>query len=94
MALTSCVLFVCFDSLTGQFDSATTHLHSGLKILRNCPSLDAFFYRIFVCLGLQVMYFVDTRTLSTARRGECVHMWKMCSEDQNLPAEFTSLKQA
>lgn len=94
MALMSCVLFVCFDSLTGQFDSAITHLHSGFEILQNCPALDALFYRIFVRLGLQAMFFVDTRTLNTNRRGERVHMWKMCSEDQTVPAEFTSLKQA
>jgi hypothetical protein len=62
MALMSCVLFVCFDSLTGQFDSATTHLHSGLEILQNFPSPDALFYRIFVRLGLQAMFFVDTHT--------------------------------
>ncbi len=94
MALMSCVVFVCFDSLTGQFDSAITHLHSGLAILQNCSSLDALFYRIFVRLGLQAMFFVDTRTLNTTRRGERVHMWRLCSDQQNLPADFTSLKQA
>lgn len=33
-ALISCVLFVCFDSLRGSFDSAMMHLQSGLKILK------------------------------------------------------------
>jgi hypothetical protein len=94
MALMSCVLFVCFDSLTGQIDSAITHLHSGLEILQSCRSLDALFYRIFARLGLQAMFFVDTRTLNTTRRGERVHLWKMCFRDQILLVEFTSLKQA
>jgi len=52
MALMSCILFVCFDNLTGKFDSAITHLHSGLEILQSYRSLDALFYGIFVRLGL------------------------------------------
>jgi hypothetical protein len=40
------------------------------------------------------MFFVDTRTLNINRRGVRVHIWKKCSEDQTVPAEFPSLKQA
>ena len=34
LALVSCILFTCFESLQGHYKSALTHTHSGLRVLR------------------------------------------------------------
>ncbi|KAE9367498.1 hypothetical protein N431DRAFT_383222 [Stipitochalara longipes BDJ] len=64
--LLCCMLFVCFDSLRGNYTAALTHLNSGLKILcsekyagRWCPSYDKIVEQ-FACLGLSIGVFVDS----------------------------------
>jgi hypothetical protein len=48
VALISCIVFSCFDRLTGDIDSAITHLRSGLEILRGTSlSGSNNYFRIF-----------------------------------------------
>ncbi|KFY00847.1 hypothetical protein O988_03086 [Pseudogymnoascus sp. VKM F-3808] len=68
-ALMSCVLFVCFDSLRGWFESAMVHLQSGLKILRDMRRSSAenhiiedIVAPIFTRLSLQFIIYVDAKS--------------------------------
>lgn len=68
-ALMSCVLFVCFDSLRGWFESAMVHLQSGLKILRDMRRSSAENHiiedivgPIFTRLSLQFIIYVDAKS--------------------------------
>jgi Fungal specific transcription factor domain/Fungal Zn(2)-Cys(6) binuclear cluster domain len=61
IALMSCIVFSCFDSLTGNIDAVATHLRSGLKILRYATPSDVNSYlRIFRRLSLQSIFFIDS----------------------------------
>lgn len=39
VGLVACLLFVCIEFMRGNFMTAFTHLHSGLKILSELPSI-------------------------------------------------------
>ena len=65
----SCILFVCFDSLRGYYQSSLVHLQSGLNILRNLkdkPSVDdniikSIIVPIFERLTVQIMLYGNRR---------------------------------
>jgi hypothetical protein len=91
LALMSCIVFSCFDSLTSDIDSAITHYRSGLEILRSATSVDIHSYcRIFRRLGLQTSFFLD----SSKEEGK-LDFWEMAISDpcNDLP-NFTSICQA
>jgi hypothetical protein len=60
------MLFVCFDSLRGNYTAASTHLNSGLKILcseKDAGRLSPSYARIieqFTCLGVSTGVFIDS----------------------------------
>jgi hypothetical protein len=59
--LMSCVVFTCFDNMTGDIASAITHLWSGLRILRNTPGLyGSSYFGIFRHISLQMNPFVES----------------------------------
>jgi hypothetical protein len=64
--LLCCMLFVCFDSLRGNYTAASTHLNSGLKILcleKDAGKLSPSYAKIieqFTCLGLSTGVFMDS----------------------------------
>ena len=67
-ALMSCILFVCFDSLRGWFESAMVHLQSGLRILREMRRSSTGIHIIedsiaplFMRLSIQSIIYVDAR---------------------------------
>jgi len=68
-ALMSCILFVCFDSLRGWFESAMVHLQSGLRILRDMRRLSTGnriiednIIPLFRRLSMQAIIYVETRS--------------------------------
>ena len=87
----SCIVFSCFDSLTGDIDSAIMHYRSGLEILRSATSVDIHSYcRIFRRLGLQSTFFLDS-----SKEEKKLDFWEMAIPDpcNDLPS-FTSICQA
>jgi hypothetical protein len=64
--LLCCMLFVCFDSLRGNYTAASTHLNSGLKILcseKDAGRLSPPYAKIieqFTCLGVSTGVFIDS----------------------------------
>ncbi len=93
-ALLSCILFVCFDSLRGYFDSAIVHLHSGLKILQSLranPSNETHFIEteiapLFTRLSLQAVLYFDTR--STPERRAFVDGLAFAELHDDVPGNF------
>ncbi|KFY23148.1 hypothetical protein V493_06049 [Pseudogymnoascus sp. VKM F-4281 (FW-2241)] len=68
-ALMSCILFVCFDSLRGWFESAMVHLESGLRILRDMRRsstgnhiIEDNIAPLFMRLSIQATIYVETRS--------------------------------
>jgi hypothetical protein len=76
--LMSCVLFVCFETLQGNYESALTHMESGVRMYRNWQaenkkpeprvyglpqSVDKEIAQIFSRLNLQVLMFPDTHLI-------------------------------
>ncbi|KAH8648211.1 hypothetical protein BGZ60DRAFT_390695 [Tricladium varicosporioides] len=68
-ALMSCILFVCFDSLRGRFESAMVHLQSGLKILRDMRRsstgnhiIEDNIAPLFMRLSIQSIIYVETKS--------------------------------
>lgn len=68
-ALMSCIIFVCFDSLRGAFESAMVHLEAGLRILRDMRRsstgnhiIDDIIAPIFVRLSMQSVIYVEARS--------------------------------
>jgi len=71
----SCALFVCFEALHGNYESALTHMESGVRMYRNrqaenghsghrtssgsCHIVDKEIAQIFSRLNLQVLMFPD-----------------------------------
>lgn len=65
-ALMSCILFVCFDSLRGSFESAMIHLRSGHKVLQETRRstgrdhiIDNYISPLFHRLSVQSIIYVD-----------------------------------
>ena len=77
--LMSCVIFVCFETLQGNYESALTHMESGVRMYRNWQAensksgsstssgqhhaIDKEITQIFSRLNLQVLMFPDTHLL-------------------------------
>jgi len=97
----SCILFVCFDSLRGYFDSAMVHLHGGLKILRDLQinsSGDSHIIEetlgpLFSQLSLQSILYVDTRTTQD-RRDFVRGLSFIQTKNEELPEAFETLEDA
>lgn len=100
-ALLSCILFVCFDSLRGHFDSAMVHLQSGSKILRDisarCPDESHMIMTqitpIFKRLSLQAILYIDTRS-TPERRSLVAELADVGFREEEIPEVFESLAQA
>lgn len=68
-ALMSCILFVCFDSLRGYYESAMVHLKSGLGILQDIRKssaknqiIEEKIVPLFRRLSLQSIIYVETKS--------------------------------
>ncbi|KAF7934807.1 uncharacterized protein EAE98_002852 [Botrytis deweyae] len=68
-ALMACILFVCFDSLRGYYESAMVHLQSGLGILRDIRKsstrnqiIEEKIAPLFRRLSLQSIIYVETKS--------------------------------
>jgi hypothetical protein len=68
-ALMSCILFVCFDSLRGWYESALVHLQSGLEILRDIKKsstrnhiIEDNIVPLFMRLSMQSIIYVEARS--------------------------------
>jgi hypothetical protein len=75
----SCALFVCFETLQGSYESALTHMESGIRMYRNwqaengnsgprissgsCHIIEKEIAQIFSRLNLQVLMFPQTHLL-------------------------------
>lgn len=100
-ALMSCILFVCFDSLRGFFDSAMVHLRSGLKILKDirtrcCDENHLILTQIaplFKRLSLQAILYIDTRS-TPARRAIVKDLEDVAGKEDEIPQQFQSLAEA
>jgi hypothetical protein len=100
-ALMSCILFVCFDSLRGSFDSAMVHLHSGLKILRDFGDqstddnhiIEESLGPLFSRLSLQSILYVDTR-MTEHRRDFVAQLSYVKTKDEEVPEAFETLEAA
>jgi hypothetical protein len=100
-ALMSCILFVCFDSLRGWFESAMVHLQSGLRILRDMRMRDAKDDHIiedniaplFMRLSIQSIIYVDTRS-TPDRRAFARELMAVSSREIIIPEQFETLEEA
>lgn len=91
LALISCIIFNCFDRLTGDIHSAITHLRSGLKVLHDlAPSESDPYLRIFKRITMQSISFLDVD-----KEEEKLDLWEMLVPDpcNDLP-RFTSVYEA
>lgn len=100
-ALMSCILFVCFDSLRGHFDTALVHLQSGLKILRDLRKrsvedefvINSHLAPLFTRLSLQAILFIDTRS-SEERLALTTELADLAQRCEPMPEAFGTLEQA
>ena len=100
-ALMSCILFVCFDSLRGWFESAMVHLQSGLRILRDMRIKAATSDHIiedniaplFMRLSIQSIIYVDTRS-TPDRRAFARELMEVSARDIIISEQFESLEEA
>lgn len=99
-ALMSCVLFVCFDSLRGWFESAMVHLQSGLRILRDMRRSSAGNHIVedniaplFMRLSIQSIIYVDTRSTHD-QRAFARKLIDVSREKVAILEEFKSLEEA
>lgn len=99
-ALMSCILFVCFDSLRGYYESAMVHLESGLQILREMRRSSTVDHMVedklaplFVRLTMQSIIYVETRSeedQADFARG----LANLSGKEIVIPDEFESLEVA
>jgi hypothetical protein len=103
--LMSCALFVCFETLQGNYESALTHMESGVRMYRNwqaengnsgprtpsgsCHIIDKEITQIFSRLNLQVLMFPDTHLL-----GKEFYTTNVNPLIDLSPKSFSSLKEA
>jgi hypothetical protein len=100
-ALMSCILFVCFDSLRGHFESAMVHLQSGLRILQdimleNSKSdhiIEDNIAPLFVRLSVQAIIYVDTISIPD-RRAFAHSLIAIACHEMAIPEEFETLEEA
>jgi hypothetical protein len=100
-ALMSCILFVCFDSLRGFYQSAMVHLQSGMRILRGLrkpgvpedPVLESTLAPLFIRLSVQAILYVDTSDPS--ERTAFAHEFSgVVSSEKPTPEAFQTLEEA
>lgn len=99
-ALMSCILFVCFDSLRGYFESAIVHLHSGLKILRDMRGSSTVNHIIedniaplFHRLSIQSIIYMEIRSAHD-RTLFARELMDISPKEMVIPDEFESLEEA
>ena len=100
-ALMSCILFVCFDSLRGWFESAMVHLQSGLRILRDMRMRSAKADHIiedniaplFMRLAMQAIIYVDTRSTED-RKAFSQELMSISAREIIIPEQFETLEEA
>ncbi|TVY46579.1 Transcriptional regulatory protein [Lachnellula occidentalis] len=99
-ALMSCILFVCFDSLRGYFESAMVHLQSGLRILRDMTRtpdiehiIDNIISPLFLRLSVQSILYVDTRDPED-RHNFATELTLVCHTKEGVPETFETLEEA
>lgn len=101
-ALMSCLLFVCFDYLRGNSDSAMMHLQSGLEILRDLRSwgeksrdiAEQSMAPLFMRLAAQSILYIDTRDSFDQRRFAKLLMNVRTREPAPIPEAFADLEEA
>ena len=101
-ALMSCILFVCFDSLRGYFDSAMVHLQSGLKILRDMKTksqedddiVENNLSPLFMRLSIQSILYIDTRDTGMKKQFARQLVNVRVAEEPEIPDTFESLEEA
>jgi hypothetical protein len=100
-ALMSCILFVCFDSFRGYYQTAMVHLQSGMRILRDLraqsapldPLIEETIAPLLLRLGLQSILYIDTsdpRDRITFAR----ELTQAVPQDKPVPEVFASLEEA
>ncbi|TVY19380.1 putative transcriptional regulatory protein, partial [Lachnellula arida] len=99
-ALMSCILFVCFDSLRGYFESAMVHLQSGLRILRDMTRttdvkhiIENIISPLFLRLSVQSILYVDTRDPED-RYNFATELTHVCHRNRAIPETFETLEEA
>ncbi|KAM0163571.1 hypothetical protein ACHAPG_001097 [Botrytis cinerea] len=99
-ALMSCILFVCFDSLRGHYESSMVHLQSGLGILRDMRKLSTGNHIIeekitplFRRLSLQSIIYVETKSLHD-KMSFVEKLIDISGKDIVIPEEFKSIEDA
>jgi len=99
-ALMSCLLFVCFDSLRGWFESAMVHLQSGLMILRDLRMSSTGNYIIEenlapLCmrLSLQSIIYVETKNTHD-QTAFAKKLMDVSGKEIVISEEFESLEEA
>ena len=100
-ALMGCILFVCFDSLRGQFADAIIHLEAGLGILENARlqksidshTLNDILTPIFLRLCIQSILFLDTSS-KLKRQAFALKLISITQQEHHIPETFESLEAA
>ena len=100
-ALMSCILFVCFDSLRGHFESAMVHLQSGLRILRDLRTkspdtthiIEDNIAPLFMRLSVQAILYIDTRS-SQDRKRFAEELMSVRVRETKIPDAFSTLEEA
>ncbi|KAG4428674.1 hypothetical protein IFR05_015839 [Cadophora sp. M221] len=98
-ALMSCILFVCFDSLRGWFESAMVHLESGLRILQDMKSsgrdrvIEDSIAPLLTRLSMQSIIYVETRGAED-KAAFARKLMAVTGKDIVIPEEFECLEEA
>jgi hypothetical protein len=100
-ALMSCILFVCFDSLRGWFESAMVHLQSGLRILRDMRMrsrtdnhiIEDNIAPLFMRLSIQSIIYVDTRS-TPDRKAFARELMDVSAREIIISETFETLEEA
>ena len=99
-ALMSCILFVCFDSLRGWFESAMVHLQSGLRILRDMRRsstgnhiIEDNIAPLFMRLSIQSIIYVETKSTHD-KTAFARNLIDISGKEIVISEEFESLEEA
>lgn len=99
-ALMSCILFVCFDSLRGWYESAMVHLQSGLTILRDMRRsstgnhiIEDNIVPLFMRLSIQSIIYVEARS-THEKTAFARKLMDVLGKEIVIPEEFESLEEA
>ncbi|KAF7959577.1 hypothetical protein EAE96_001193 [Botrytis aclada] len=99
-ALMSCILFVCFDSLRGHYESAMVHLQSGLGILRDIRKsstrnqiIEEKIAPLFRRLSLQSFLYIEAKNMHD-RTSFVEKLIDISGKDTVMFEEFKSIEDA